>query len=122
MIQPVLEDPFIVKVMQNAKYDINVMTRYGVDLRNIEDTMLMSLAMNAGKHRHGMDDLARIYMKHRTIKFSEVTGRGPSKVSFDYVPLEPATRYGPGTRNVRRFVASSVKTVHVAKDALDGQK
>lgn len=93
MIQPVLEDQFIIKFMQNGKYDINVMTRYGVNMRNIEDTMLMSLSMHAGKHRHGMDEMAKIYLKHRTIKFAEVVGRGPNQVTFDYVPLEPATRY-----------------------------
>ncbi len=93
IVKPILEHPFVIKVMQNAKYDMNVMSRYGVDLTNIKDTMLMSLAMNAGKHRHGMDELSKIYLKHQPIRFSEVTGKGPNKVTFDYVPLEPATNY-----------------------------
>jgi DNA polymerase-1 len=92
-LAPVLANPLITKITQNGKYDIGVMARYGVPILNVEDTMLESYAMNSGKHYHGMDALAKIYLNHTTISYSEVTGKGSRKLSFDEVELEPATDY-----------------------------
>jgi len=93
VLGPVLSMALVTKVMQNAKYDLHVMARYGIEVACVEDTMLKSYSMFGGKHRHNMDDLARMYLNHDTIKFSQVTGTGANKVSFDYVELEPATEY-----------------------------
>jgi DNA polymerase-1 len=61
-LKPLLEDDAVLKVLQNAKYDVKVLARYGIDVAPIDDTMLMSYAMNAGLHGHGMDTLAERYL------------------------------------------------------------
>lgn len=63
VLGPVLSMPLITKVMQNAKYDLYVMARYGIEVACVEDTMLKSYSLFGGKHRHNMDDLARMYLK-----------------------------------------------------------
>ncbi|WP_312166404.1 DNA polymerase I [Phenylobacterium sp.] len=93
-LKPLLEDPTVLKVAQNAKYDIAVLSRYGVQVAPIEDTMLISYALEAGLHKsHGMDELSKRWLEHEPIKFSAVTGTGKSQKSFKHVPLEPATCY-----------------------------
>jgi DNA polymerase-1 len=63
-LKPLLEDDAVLKVLQNAKYDVKVLARYGIEVAPIDDTMLMSYAMNAGLHGHGMDALAERYLGH----------------------------------------------------------
>ena len=67
MLKPLLEDPAVLKIGQNMKYDAKIFARYGVDVAPIDDTMLMSYAMNAGLHGHGMDTLAERYLAHTCI-------------------------------------------------------
>ncbi|HAG52558.1 MAG TPA: DNA polymerase I [Alphaproteobacteria bacterium] len=71
-LKPVLASEDIIKVGQNIKYDMHVLTKYGVEFNNIDDTMVMSFVLNGGKHRHNMDDLSNLYLNHKTIKFSEL--------------------------------------------------
>ncbi|HEY9233696.1 MAG TPA: DNA polymerase I, partial [Phenylobacterium sp.] len=93
-LKPLLEDPTVLKVAQNAKYDMAVLSRHGVAVAPIEDTMLISYALEAGLHKsHGMDELSKRWLEHEPIKFSSVTGTGKSQKSFKHVPLEPATCY-----------------------------
>ena len=93
-LKPLLEDPSVLKVAQNAKYDIAVLSRYGIEVAPIEDTMLISYVLEAGLHKsHGMDDLSKRWLAHEPIKFSAVTGTGKAQKSFKHVPLEPATCY-----------------------------
>jgi DNA polymerase-1 len=92
-LKPLLEDPGVLKVGQNIKYDISVLRRYGVEIGPVDDTMLISFVLDAGKHNHGMDDLADRYLQHKTIKFSDVAGTGAKQVSFDKVPLDKARDY-----------------------------
>jgi DNA polymerase-1 len=93
-LKPLLEDPAVLKVAQNAKYDIAVLDRHGVKVAPIEDTMLISYALEGGLHKsHGMDELSKRWLEHEPIKFSSVTGTGKSQKSFKHVPLEPATCY-----------------------------
>ena len=93
-LKPLLEDPSVLKVAQNAKYDIAVLARYGVNVAPIEDTMLISYALEAGLHKsHGMDELSKRWLAHEPIKFSSVTGTGKAQKSFKHVPLDPATCY-----------------------------
>ena len=93
-LKPLLEDPTVLKVAQNAKYDIAVLARYGIAVAPIEDTMLISYALEGGLHKsHGMDELSKRWLEHEPIKFSSVTGTGKSQKSFKHVPLEPATCY-----------------------------
>jgi len=92
-LKPLLEDPAVLKVGQNIKYDMCVFRRYGVEVGPVDDTMLLSFVLDAGKHNHGMDDLAERYLNQKTIKFSDVAGTGQKQVSFDRVPIERARDY-----------------------------
>ncbi len=93
-LKPLLEDPAVLKVAQNAKYDIAVLSRYGIDVAPIDDTMLISYVLEAGVHKsHGMDELSKRWLDHEPIKFKTVTGTGKTQKSFKHVPLEPATCY-----------------------------
>jgi DNA polymerase-1 len=88
-----LEDPGVLKIAQNLKYDLLVMLRHGVEIRSADDTMLMSYVLDAGLHGHGMDELSELHLGHKPIAYAEVTGSGKSKVTFDRVPLDRATAY-----------------------------
>ncbi len=92
-LKPILEDPGILKVGQNIKYDIQVLARYGIDVAPVDDTMLLSYVLAGGKHGHGMDELALRHLDHETIKFKDVAGSGKNALSFDRVPLETAGPY-----------------------------
>ena len=92
-LKPMLEDPGVLKVGQNIKYDIAVLRRYGIEIGPVDDTMLLSFVLDGGKHGHGMDELAERYLGQKTIKFSDVAGSGAKQVSFDKVPLDKARDY-----------------------------
>ena len=92
-LKPLLEDPAVLKVAQNAKYDIAVLSRYGVEVAPIEDTMLVSYVLEAGLHNHGMDELSKLWLGHEPIPFKQVAGTGKAQKSFKHVALEPATCY-----------------------------
>ena len=93
MLKPVLEDPGILKVGHNIKYDMQVMARYGVEIAPIDDTMLLSYVLEGGSHGHGLDELATLHLGHTNIKFAEVAGSGKKQVTFDRVPLDKALDY-----------------------------
>ena len=92
-LKTLLEDPSVLKVVQNGKYDIAVMARRGVQVAPYDDTMLISYVLEGGLHGHGMDDLARLHLGHDPIPFKKVAGTGKSQKSFKHVALEPATQY-----------------------------
>ncbi|WP_304219676.1 DNA polymerase I, partial [Phenylobacterium aquaticum] len=92
-LKPMLEDPSVLKVAQNAKYDMAVLSRYGVQVTPIEDTMLISYVLEAGLHNHGMDELSKLFLDHQPIPFKQVAGTGKAQKSFKHVALEPATAY-----------------------------
>ncbi|HWF00153.1 MAG TPA: DNA polymerase I [Caulobacteraceae bacterium] len=92
-LQPLLEDPAVLKVGQNAKYDLAVLSRYGIAVAPIEDTMLISYVLEAGLHGHGMDELSAIWLGHQPISFKQVAGTGKAQKSFKHIPLDPATCY-----------------------------
>ena len=92
-LKPLLEDPAVLKVAQNAKYDIAVMSRYGVRVAPIDDTMLMSYVLEGGLHGHGMDELSQIHLGHVPIPFKQVAGTGKKEISFAQVELPTATCY-----------------------------
>jgi len=88
-LKPLLEDPGVLKVGQNLKYDMVVMAAHGIGIAPFDDTMLLSYALAGGLHGHGMDELAMRHLGHRPLGFSEVAG----KASFAEVPLDRATAY-----------------------------
>ena len=93
ILKPLLEDPGVLKIGQNLKYDIVVLARCGIDLAPFDDTMLLSYVLDGGLHGHGMDELSRLHLDHQTIAFKEVAGSGKSQVTFDRVPLDKARDY-----------------------------
>ncbi len=92
-LKPLLEDPGVLKVGQNLKYDMLIFSRHGIAVAPIDDTMLMSYVLDGGAHGHGMDELAELHLGHETIKFKDVAGSGKSQVTFDFVPLDKALDY-----------------------------
>jgi DNA polymerase I len=92
-LKPLLEDPAVLKVGQNIKYDLTVLANHGIAVAPIDDTMLLSFVQSAGKHAHGMDELSLRLLDHKPIPFKEVCGTGKSEISFAQVPLDAATRY-----------------------------
>ncbi len=93
MLKPVLEDSSILKIGQNMKYDAKMFARYGVNVAPIDDTMLMSYALHAGEHNHGMDTLSDRYLSHKPISIKSLLGTGKSAITFDKVPVEDAVKY-----------------------------
>ncbi len=93
LLKPVLEDDAIIKIGQNMKYDAKIFARYGVDMAPIDDTMLMSYAMHAGLHNHGMDVLSERYLGHQPIPIKPLLGSGKSAITFDRVSIDDATKY-----------------------------
>lgn len=93
ILKPMLEDPSILKVGQNLKYDAQVLARYDISLSPFDDTMLISYALDCGKGGHGMDDLAKRHLDYTTIKFSDVAGTGKKAKTFDQIPIKEAAQY-----------------------------
>ena len=95
LLKPILEDPSIIKIGQNIKYDMTVLYNAGdINIYPYHDTMLMSFALDAGKQSgHGMDSLSKKHLNITPISYSEITGKGKDQVTFDYVALEKALEY-----------------------------
>ena len=92
-LKPLLEDKSTKKIGQNIKYDLIVFYYHGINLNSVEDTMLMSYTLDAGNHRHNMNDLAEIHLNHKTIKFKDLVGSGKNQITFDKVNIDKATEY-----------------------------
>jgi DNA polymerase-1 len=98
-LKPLLEDDAVLKVFQNGKYDLNVLARHGITVSPIDDTMVMSFDLDAGRDEegtgggHGMDELARRHLGHTPISFKELCGSGKKAMSFAQVPIARATAY-----------------------------
>ena len=92
-LKVLLENPSVLKVLQNAKYDLAVMARRGIRVAPYDDTMLISYVLEGGLHGHGMDELARLHLGHDPVPFKSVAGTGKSQKSFRHVALKPATQY-----------------------------
>ena len=92
-LKKVLEDPSIKKIGQNIKFDFIVLYKCGITLSSMEDTMLMSYVLDAGKNRHNMDTLSEIHLGHKTISFKEMVGTGKKEINFSEVELDKAKDY-----------------------------
>ena len=93
ILRPVLQDSSIIKIGQNIKYDTKIFARYNVNLTPVDDTMLLSYAINGGKHNHGMDYLSERYLDHKPISIKSLLGSGKSAITFDKVPISDAVNY-----------------------------
>ncbi len=92
-LKPLLEDPGVLKIGHNIKYDAEVLARYGIEVAPVDDTMLLSYVLEAGLHGHGLDELCKLHFEHVNIKFSDVAGSGRNAVTFAEVPLDAARDY-----------------------------
>ncbi len=97
-LKPLLKDNSVLKIGQNIKYDINVLARYGVEIAPVDDTMLISFTLDAGRGEvgmggHGMDELSDRHLGHTPLSFKEVCGTGKKAIPFGEVPLNKATEY-----------------------------
>ena len=92
-LKPLLEDPSIQKIGQNIKFDFIVFFKQGIEITSMEDTMLMSYVLDAGKNRHNMDTLAEIHLGHKTIAFKDLVGTGKKEINFSEVDIEKAKDY-----------------------------
>ena len=92
-MKPLLEDPGVLKVGQDLKYDLQIFALRDIELGPYDDVMLMSYVLDAGRGSHGTDPLAQRYFDHAKIDFNEVTGSGKSRVGFDCVPIDKAAAY-----------------------------
>jgi DNA polymerase-1 len=93
VLKPVLEDPAILKIGQNIKYDWKILARHGIRIAPFDDTMLMSYAMHAGLHGHGMDGLSQTYLDHVPIPIKPLLGSGKAQITFDRVAIDDAVKY-----------------------------
>ena len=92
-LKPLLEDPSIKKIGQNIKFDFIVLFKNGINVSSMEDTMLMSYVLDAGKNRHNMDTLSEIHLNHKTISFKDLVGTGKKQINFSEVDIEKAKDY-----------------------------
>ena len=110
-LKNLLEDPSVKKIGQNIKFDFIVFYKLGISLSSMEDTMLMSYVLDAGKNRHNMDTLSDIHLGHKTISFKEIVGTGKKEINFSEVELETAKNYAAEDADVtfrlyKKFVKS----------------
>ena len=88
-----LEDPSVKKIGQNIKFDYIVLFKNGINIQSMEDTMLMSYVLDAGRNRHNMDTLSEIHLDHKTILFKDLVGTGKKEINFSEVDIEKAKDY-----------------------------
>lgn len=93
-IKPILENPEIKKIGHHLKYDAHIFANHGIELQGwYFDTMLASYVLNSVATRHGMDDVARLYLSHLTTTFEEVAGKGAKQKTFNQIEIETAAHY-----------------------------
>jgi DNA polymerase-1 len=115
-LKPLLEDPSVMKIGQNMKYDAKIFARYDINIAPIDDTMLLSYAQHAGLHNHGMDALSERYLGHTPIPIKPLLGAGKSAITFDRVPIDQATPYAAEDADVTLRLWQHLKpSLHTAK-------
>jgi DNA polymerase-1 len=115
-LKPILEDPSVLKIAQNAKYDWQILMAHDIDVSPIDDTMMISYVLEAGAHGHGMDELSQLYFDHKPIPYKEVAGTGKSQVTFDMVPLDKAIDYAAEDADI------TLRLWHELKPTLEAER
>jgi len=92
-MKPLLEDPGVLKVGEDIKFDLQMFALRGIDLAPYDDVMLMSYVLDAGRASHALGSLSQRYLDHAAIDFNQLTGSGKSKLTFDCVAVEKAAEY-----------------------------
>ncbi|WP_306251860.1 DNA polymerase I [Parvularcula sp. IMCC14364] len=121
ILKPMLEDTSVLKVGQNFKYDLLIFQRYGVNVSTVDDTMLISYAVECGLNKHGMDELSKKHLGHECISFSSLAGTGKKQKTFDQIPIADAAKYAAEDADITlrlyqrlapRLVAAGKKTMY----------
>src|SRR5262249_56071631 len=94
-MKALLEDPGVLKVGQDIKFDLQMFALRGIEVAPYDDVMLMSYVLDAGRGGHALPALSQRYFDHATIDYSQLTGSGKSKLAFDCVAVEKAAEYAP---------------------------
>ena len=92
-LKPLLEDKSVKKIGQNIKFDYIIFYHQGINLNSLEDTMLISYVLDAGKNRHNMDTLSEIHLAHKPISFKDIVGTGKKQINFKDVDIPKALEY-----------------------------
>ena len=116
LLKPMLESPAVLKIAQNMKYDLQVLSRYGITVGPFDDTMLLSYVVDAGRSKHGMDALSQNLLGHTPIPFKEIAGSGKSMITFDKVPIDKATEYAAEDADV------TLRLWHILKPRMVAEK
>ncbi|MDR3519003.1 MAG: DNA polymerase I [Azospirillaceae bacterium] len=116
MLKPLLEDPAVLKVGHNLKFDMQVLAGRGINVRPHDDTMLISYVLATGQRGHGMDELSQKLCDYTPVSFDAVTGTGKSRITFDRVRLDEACRYAAEDADV------TMRLYRVLKPALIEQR
>ena len=116
-LKPVMEDRSILKILQNAKYDMGILSRYGIDLSPIDDTMLISYALE-GARGNGMDELSKDLLDHTPISFKDVAGSGKNMKRFDELDIAEATKYAAEDADITLRLWHVLKPRLVAESAV----
>ncbi|MBY0510318.1 MAG: DNA polymerase I [Rhodospirillaceae bacterium] len=109
ILKPLLEDPSVLKIGHNIKYDMHVFAREGIHMAPVEDTIVISYILEGANHGHGMDELAQLHLDHQTIKFADVCGSGKNQITFDRVALDKATEYAAEDADITRRLHALLK-------------
>lgn len=93
-IKPILENNEVEKIGHHLKYDAHVLENHGIHLQGwYFDTMLASYVLNSVATRHGMDDVARLYLSHLTTSYEQIAGKGVKQKTFNQIEIETAAHY-----------------------------
>ncbi|MGV2497538.1 DNA polymerase I [Pelagerythrobacter aerophilus] len=115
LLRPLLESDAVLKVGQNVKYDINVLARHDIAMAPVDDTMIVSFTLDAGRSLdgigggHGMDELAQRHLGHTTLTFKDICGSGKKAIPFGEVPLDRATEYAAEDADVTWRLYANLK-------------
>lgn len=93
LLKELFEDPSVLKIGHNIKYDALILSQEKINIAPYDDTMVLSYLLDGTHHGHGLDELALLHFDHQTIKYKEVVGTGKDEVTFDFVSLEKACAY-----------------------------
>ena len=109
LLKPLLEDPAVLKIGHNIKFDMHVFAREGINVAPVDDTIVISYILEGAAHGHGMDELAQLHLDYQTIKFADVCGSGKNQITFDRVPLDKATAYAAEDADITRRLYALLK-------------
>jgi len=109
-LRPILEDQSIKKIGQNIKFDYIIFYHNGVNLNSLEDTMLISYVLDAGKNRHNMDTLSDIHLGHKPISYKDLVGTGKKQINFKDVDIKKALEYAAEDADITFRLYKILKT------------